>query len=41
MDRRTVFVVDRTGRIAYVDLAYNARDPGSFEKLQAALDGLK
>jgi len=36
-NRRTVFVVDKQGRIAYEDLAYSARDAVSFEKLQAAL----
>lgn len=40
-DRRTVFVVDRTGRIAYADLAYSSRDATSFEKLRAALERLK
>jgi len=36
-NRRTVFVVDKQGKIAYEDLAYSARDAVSFEKLQAAL----
>ena len=40
-DRRTVFVVDRKGRIAYVDMAYSTRDSVSFEKLQVALRGMK
>ena len=40
-NRRTVFVVDKQGRIAYADLAYSARDAVSFEKLQAALKGLQ
>jgi peroxiredoxin len=40
-NRRTVFVVDRSGKIAYADLAYSTRDATSFEKLQAALKGLK
>jgi peroxiredoxin Q/BCP len=41
MNRRTVFVVDKKGKIAYADLAYSARDAVSFEKLQAALKGMK
>jgi peroxiredoxin Q/BCP len=40
-NRRTVFVVDKAGKIAYADLAYSARDAVSFEKLQAALKSLK
>ena len=40
-NRRTVFVVDKAGKIAYADLAYNARDTASFDKLKAALQKLK
>ena len=40
-DRRTVFVVDRKGRIAYSDMAYSPRDSVSFQKLQGALTSLK
>jgi peroxiredoxin len=40
-NRRTVFVIDRAGKIAYADLAYSVRDSVSFGKLQAALKGLK
>ena len=36
-DKRTVFVVDPKGRIAYADLAYSVRDSVSFGKLQGAL----
>ena len=39
-DRRTVFAIDRTGKIAYVDLAYSVRDSLSFGKLQEALKRL-
>jgi peroxiredoxin len=39
--RRTVFVVDKGGKIAYADMAYSARDTASFEKLKAALQKLK
>lgn len=40
-NRRTVFVIDKQGRIAYEDLAYSARDQVSFDKLQAALKGIQ
>jgi peroxiredoxin len=40
-NRRTVFVIDKQGKVAYADLAYSARDAASFEKLQAALKGLQ
>ena len=40
-DRRTVFVVDRKGKIAYSDMAYSPRDSVSFQKLQGALTSLK
>ena len=39
-DRRTVFAIDRTGKIAYVDLAYSVRDSVSFGKLQDVLKRL-
>ena len=41
MDRRTVFLVDRDGKIAYVDLAYSAKDSVSFDQLVAAIRALK
>lgn len=41
MNRRTVFVVDRTGTIVYVDLEYSVRDDGSFNKLKDALNATK
>src|SRR5262245_39213644 len=40
-NRRTVFIVDKQGKIAYEDLAYSTRDSVSFGKLQVALKGLK
>jgi peroxiredoxin len=40
-NRRTVFVVGRDGRIAYVDLAYSVRDSVSFGKLRSALAGAR
>lgn len=40
-NKRTVFVVDRQGKVAYADLAYGVRDSVSFGKLKSALAGLK
>jgi peroxiredoxin len=40
-NKRTVFVIDKKGKIAYIDLAYKARDPQSFNKLQEALRKLQ
>ena len=39
-NRRTVFVVDKQGKVAYEDLAYSSRDSVSFNKLQSALKGI-
>ena len=39
-DRRTVYVIDRRGKVAYIDLAYSARDSVSFGKLKDALTKL-
>lgn len=41
MDVRTVYVIDKKGSVAYIDLAYKAREPASFDKLKAALATLK
>jgi peroxiredoxin Q/BCP len=41
MNNRTVYVINRAGKIAYIDLAYKAGSPDSFEKLKAALATLK
>jgi peroxiredoxin len=38
---RTVYVVDRKGNIAYMDLAYKAGSPESFQRLKDALVKLK
>ena len=38
---RTLYVIDRRGKIAYVDLDYKAGSPASFTKLKAALQTLK
>ena len=40
-NRRTVYVIDRAGKIAYLDLAYSVRDSVSFTKLKAALVAAK
>jgi len=40
-DKRTVFVVDKSGKIAYVDMKYSPRDSVSFGKLQSALATLR
>ncbi len=36
-NKRTVFVIGRDGRIAYMDLAYTVRTPESFDRLKSAL----
>ena len=40
-NRRTVFVVDRTGKIAYENLTYSVADLQDFEKLKSALAAIK
>jgi len=40
-NRRTVYVIDKKGTIAYIDLKYSTRDMESFHKLQKALRELK
>jgi peroxiredoxin Q/BCP len=37
-NKRTVFVIDRTGKIVYRDLSFKAREPGSFEQLRKAIE---
>lgn len=39
-NKRTVYVIDKKGKIAYIDLQYSVRDMASFEKLKAALKSL-
>jgi peroxiredoxin len=36
-NKRTVFVIDQKGNIAYMDLAYSVRSSDSFDRLKAAL----
>ena len=40
-NRRTVYLIDHSGKIAYLDLAYSVRDSVSFTKLKAALAAAK
>ncbi len=40
-DNRTVYVIDKQGKIAYIDPKYSSRDMSSFEKLKAALKLIK
>jgi len=39
-NKRTVFVIDKQGKIAYIDLKYSVRDMNSFNALQQALKKL-
>jgi peroxiredoxin Q/BCP len=40
-NRRTVFVIDKRGKIAYANMAYTVFDLQDFEKLQSALSAVK
>jgi len=40
-NKRTVYVVDKTGKIAYMNLQYNVRTPADFQKLKEVLASLK
>jgi peroxiredoxin len=40
-NKRTVYVIDKKGRIAYIDLKYSTRDLESFSKLKDALSKLQ
>ncbi len=40
-NRRTIYLVDRTGKIAYIDRAYNPNSQESFNKLKAELQHIK
>lgn len=40
-NKRTVVVIDRQGKIAYIDLKYSVRDMNSFNKLREALKKLQ
>jgi peroxiredoxin len=39
-NHRTVFLIDKQGRIAYIDLHYSVRDMDSFNRLRSALKNL-
>lgn len=36
-NRRTIYLVDTAGRVAYVDPAYKVNDPAAFDRLRAAV----
>ena len=40
-NKRTVYVIDKQGKIAYIDLAYSTKDLTSFEKLREAVTLIK
>jgi peroxiredoxin Q/BCP len=40
-NKRTVYVIDKKGKIAYIDVKYSARDMESFNNLKSALSTLK
>jgi peroxiredoxin len=40
-NKRTVYVVDRAGKIAYINLRYSVRTDDDFQKLQAVLASLQ
>ncbi len=40
-NKRTVYVIDKSGKISYIDLRYAVRDMESFNKLQNALKNLQ
>lgn len=41
MNKRTVYLIDKQGKIAYIDLEYSVRDDEDFNKLKAAIAGLQ
>ncbi|MBI5474329.1 MAG: peroxiredoxin [Ignavibacteriae bacterium] len=40
MNRRTIFLIDKQGKIAYIDMDYKAGTLDSFNKLKAAISSL-
>ncbi len=40
-NKRTVYVIDKTGKIAYMNLQYNVGTPDDFQKLKEVLASLK
>ena len=41
MNRRTMFVVDKQGKLAYIDMQYSVGDDADFTRLKDALETLK
>lgn len=41
MNKRTVYLIDKQGKIVYMDLEYSVRDDEDFNKLKAAISNLK
>ncbi|MBP1647331.1 MAG: hypothetical protein H6Q30_776, partial [Bacteroidetes bacterium] len=41
MNRRTIYVVDVTGKVAYIDRAYDPGSELSFNQLKTALERIK
>ncbi|MBI3586215.1 MAG: peroxiredoxin [Ignavibacteriales bacterium] len=41
MNKRTVYLIDKQGKIAYIDSEYSVRDDEDFNKLKAAIAGLQ
>ncbi len=40
-NRRTVYVIDKTGRVSYVDLRFGALDPKAYSRLQSAIQAAR
>jgi peroxiredoxin Q/BCP len=40
-NRRTVYVIDRTGRVSYVDLRFGALDPKAYANLKSAIQAAR
>lgn len=40
-NRRTVYVIDRTGRVSYVDLRFGALDPKAYTRLKSAIQAAR
>jgi peroxiredoxin len=41
MNKRTMFVIDRSGKLAYIDMEYSVRDDEDYKRLKAALAQLR
>jgi peroxiredoxin Q/BCP len=40
-NRRTVYVIDKTGRVSYTDLRFGALDPKAYARLKAAVQAAR